>query len=316
MLKVVTIGGGNGQSVTLRALKKISPEMAITAVVSVTDSGGSSGRLREKFKILPVGDILRVILALSTYPYLELREIFYTNRFTEGELQGHNVGNLLLTFLYQQNGSWLKAIAALSEVLKVTGKVLPVSLDLVDLCTQLENGQIIVGETNIDILKFDCKLKKDRMWLEPAAKILPEAAEAILQANYIILGSGDLYTSIIPNLLVEGMSEALLQTKAKIIFIPNLANRNDGETCGFKVSDYIREIHQYLPRPANFIIAHDTRFKLNLDNFLAKNWEIAEVDEGEWQKKYQVVLADLGAETEAGMDWQKLAVPLKKILGL
>ena len=315
-MKIVTIGGGNGQSVTLRALKKFLPQIQITSIVSVTDSGGSSGRLREQFNILPVGDILRVILALSPYSYLELREIFYKNRFTEGELQGHNAGNLLLTFLYQQSGSWLKAIEGLSEILKIQGRVLPVTLDLVHLCAELENGEIITGETNIDVPTFDCKIRKEKLWLEPQAVIMPEANEAILQADYIFLGSGDLFTSIIPGLLVGGIQEALFKTKAKIVFIPNVANRESGETCGFKVSDYVLEIHNYLPRPIDYIIAHDSSFKPNLEHFTAKKWEPVEVDNGMWQKNHQVVFADLCADTEAGMDWSKLVTPIGKILNL
>ncbi|MCX6778752.1 MAG: YvcK family protein [Candidatus Magasanikbacteria bacterium] len=315
-MKIVTIGGGNGQSVTLRALKKFLPQVQITSIVSVTDSGGSSGRLREQFNILSVGDILRVILALSSYNYLDLREIFYNNRFTEGELEGHNAGNLLLTFLYQQSGSWLKAIEGFSEILKIQGRVLPVTLDLVHLCAQLENGEIITGETNIDIPTFDCKIRKEKLWLEPKALILPEANEAILQADYIFLGSGDLYTSIIPGLLVGGIQEALFKTKAKIVFIPNVANREKGETCGFNVSDYVSEIHNYLPRPVDYIIAHDSSFKLNLEHFAVKNWEPVEVDDGVWQKNHQVVFADLCADTEAGMDWAKLVAPVGKVLKL
>ncbi|KKR48574.1 MAG: hypothetical protein UT86_C0004G0060 [Candidatus Magasanikbacteria bacterium GW2011_GWC2_40_17] len=315
MLKIVTIGGGNGQSVTLRALKKFLPHIQITSVVSVTDSGGSSGRLREKFNILPVGDILRVILALSSYPYLDLRHIFYKNRFSQGELQDHNAGNLLLTFLYQQSGSWLKAIEGFSEILKIEGRVLPVTLDLVNLCAELENGEIITGENNIDIPAFNCKIKKEKLWLEPAAAITPEANEAILQADYVFLGSGDLYTSIIPGLLVGGIQEALFKSSAKIVFIPNVANRETGETCGFRVSDYIGEIHKYLSRPVDFIIAHDAKIKSNAEHFAAKNWEPVEVDAGEWQKKYPVIFADLYAPNEAGMDWEKLVKPIGEILG-
>lgn len=316
MKKVVTIGGGNGQSVTIRALKQFLPQIQITSIVSVVDSGGSSGRLREQFNILSVGDILRVILALSPFPYLELREIFYQNRFTQGELQGHNAGNLLLTFLYQKSGSWLKTIEGLSEILRIEGKVLPVTLDLVNLCAELENGEIIIGETNIDNPSFDCKIKKERLWLEPVATIMPDANEAILQADYIFLGSGDLYTSIIPGLLVNGMAEALFKTKAKIIFIPNVANREKGETCGFRVSDYISEIHKFLPRLVDFIITHDMKFKPGPEYFAAKHWEPVEIDAGDWQRKYQVIFADLYSSNEAGMDWEKLVEPVRKVLRL
>lgn len=311
---VVTIGGGNGQSVTLRALKKFLPQIEITAIVSVSDSGGSSGRLREKFNLLPVGDILRVILALSSYPYIELREVFYKNRFTRGELKDHNAGNFLLTFLYQQIGSWEKAIEALSEILKIQGRVLPVSLDITDLCAELENGVIVTGETKIDKPEFNCHIKKERMWLEPKAVLLPEAKEAILQADYIFLGSGDLYTSIIPNLLVDNIQAVLLQSRAKIIFIPNVANRETGETCGFKASDYIKEIHKYLPRKVDFIIVQNPNCKPNLGHFALKKWEPVEVDLGDWQKLYNIIYANLYADNEAGMEWEKLAEPISRVI--
>lgn len=316
MTKIVTIGGGNGQSVTLRALKSFLPQVEITSVVSVSDSGGSSGRLREKFNILPVGDLLRAIMALSSYDYLTLREIFYKQRFSGGELEGHNAGNLLLTFLYQQSNNWLEAIEAFSKILKLQGRVLPVSLDLAHLCAEMENGLIIKEETKIDKPEFDCHLRKKKLWLEPSAKLLPEVGQAIFQADFIILGPGDLYTSLIPNLLVEGIAEAMKKTKAKIIFIPNTANRQAGETCGFKTSDYICEIHKYLPRKVDRLIIQDKSFLPNLEHFATKNWEPVEVDEGSWQKEYQVIYADLNADDEAGFDWRKLVKPLAKILGI
>lgn len=314
MLKIVTIGGGNGQSVLLRALKHYLPKIEITAVVSVSDSGGSSGILREKFKILPMGDILRVILALSPYPYTELREIFYSNRFSSGELSGHNVGNLLLTHLFQQTGDWLKAIAAFSEILKIQGRVLPVTLDLTTLCAELENGQVVKGETKIDKPEFDCHLRKKKLWLEPAGQVFEPVKEVLAQADYIFLGPGDLYTSILPNLLVDGMSELLAQSKAKLVFTCCVANRKTGETCGFNASDYVNELQKYLPRQIDAVILQDTAVQPNLEHFQAKKWEPVEIDAGDWQKKYQIISHDLYAETEAGMDWEKLVEPVGKVL--
>lgn len=314
MLKVATIGGGNGQSVLLRALKHYLPKIEITAVVSVSDSGGSSGILREKFNILPMGDILRVILALSPYPYTELREIFYSNRFSSNELSGHNVGNLLLTHLFQQTGDWLQAIAAFSETLKIQGRVLPVTLDLTTLCVELENGQIVKGETKIDKPEFDCHLRKTKLWLEPTGQVFEPVKQAILNADYIFLGPGDLYTSILPNLLVGGMSELLARSKAKLIFTCSLANREIGETCGFKASDYISELQKYLARQIDYLIIQDSSVRPNLEHFQVKKWEPVEIDAGDWQKKYTIILHDLYAETEAGMDWEKLVEPVGKIL--
>lgn len=316
MLKVVTIGGGNGQSVLLRALKHYLPRIEITAVVSVSDSGGSSGRLREKFNILPVGDLLRAIMSLSAFDYLVLREIFYAGRFSQGELKGHNAGNLLLTFLYQQSGDWLAAIQSFSKILKVQGRILPVTLDLTHLCAELENGSVIKGEAEIEQPKFDCHLQKKRLWLEPSGQLLPQVKEAISQTDFIILGPGDLYTSIIPSLLVNGVTEILKQKTAPLIFIVNNANRQTGETCGFKASDYVREIHKYLPRPVDYLVAQDKSVKPNLEHFALKKWEPVEIDESEWQTKYQVIYQDLYSKDEAGIDWRSLVEPLGKIFNL
>ncbi|MEK9183356.1 MAG: gluconeogenesis factor YvcK family protein [Patescibacteria group bacterium] len=314
MLKVVTIGGGNGQSVLLRALKHYLPQIEITAVVSVSDSGGSSGILREKFNILPMGDILRVILALSPYSYIELREIFYSNRFFAGELNGHNLGNLVLTHLFQETGDWLKAIMAMSESLKIQGRVLPVTLDLTTLCAELSNGQIIKGETKIDKPNFDCHLRKQKLWLEPAGQVFGPVKEAIANADYIFLGPGDLYTSILPNLLVNGISEVLTLSKAKLIFTCSLANRSAGETCGFKASDFVSELQKYLPRLIDVVILQDDSFKPNAAHFQVKKWEPVEIDAGDWQKNHAIVSHDLYAEKEAGMDWEKLVKPVGQVL--
>lgn len=316
MKKVVTIGGGNGQSVILRALRHFLPQIEITAIVSVSDSGGSSGRLREQFQILPVGDILRVILALSPYTYLELRQFFYKDRFSSGPLQGHNLGNLLLTFLYQQSGSWEEAINGFSEILRIQGKVLPVTLGLVTLCAELENGQIVHGETKIDKPDYDCHLRKKKLWLEPNGNVLPAVRDAIFSADYIFIGPGDLYSSIIPNLLVSGVQEALAQTKAKLIFVPVGANREAGETCGFKTSDHVEELHKYLQRKVDMVIVQDSAVKPNLDLYKLKKWEPILPDAGDWQDGLTVLSYDLYAKDEAGLDWSKLIAPLGKILEL
>ena len=245
---------------------------------------------------------------------MELREIFYSNRFSSGELAGHNVGNLLLTHLFQQTGDWLKAIAAFSETLKIQGRVLPVTLDLTTLCAELANGQIVKGETKIDKPEFDCHLSKIKLWLEPAGQVFEPVKQAILNADYIFLGPGDLYTSILPNLLVGGMSELLAQSKAKLIFTCSLANRAIGETCGFKASDYVSELQKYLARPIDTVILQDAAVQPNLAHFQAKKWEPVMIDFGAWQEKYKIISHDLYAETEAGMDWEKLMKPVGKVL--
>jgi uncharacterized cofD-like protein len=204
----------------------------------------------------------------------------------------------------------------MSKILKVQGTVYPATTDLSHLCAELEDGTILKGEESIDCPAVDCRLKKKRLWLEPAGKLFPQAREAILSADYIILGSGDLYTSIIPSLLVDGMTEALSQSTAKLVFVPNVANRETGETCGFSVSDYVSELHEYLPRRVEWLVVQDEKVAPNLEHFKLKKWTPVEIDEGAWRREYKVMFHDLYAKNEAGMDWQRLVEPLGKVLGL
>lgn len=243
MKKVVVIGGGTGGYVILSGLKKYPLEL--TAVVSMADDGGSTGILREEFGILPPGDIRRAILALSTSDNRIITKLF-NYRFKEGTgLIGHNFGNLMLTALERITKSFTGAIEEAEKILEVKGKVLPSTLNKSRLYAELETGQIIKGETNIDIPDHNGNLRIRKVWLKPKAKINPAAQKAILAADAIVIGPGDLYTSIIPNLLVSGLPEAIRKSKAKKIFIVN-AMTKFGETNNFRTSNFIRETEKYL----------------------------------------------------------------------
>jgi uncharacterized cofD-like protein len=233
--KIVTIGGGTGLSTLLRGLKRYSAN--ITAIVTVADDGGSSGRLRREIGVLPPGDIRNCIAALADEERL-LTELFQY-RFTAGDgLTGHSFGNLFLTAMSEITGDLEQAIAASSKVLAVRGKVLPATLTDVDLWARLEDGRIIKGESHIS----EAGGKIREIGCHPSAPpALPAVIKAILEADFIIIGPGSLYTSVIPNLLVPEIREAIAQTKVPRIYICNIMTQ-PGETDGYTVSDHIRAI--------------------------------------------------------------------------
>src|SRR3989338_10367595 len=174
--RVVAIGGGNGSAIALEALKQHRDIFDISAVISMSDSGGSSGRLRQEFNTLPPGDILRAILSLSLSDYPVLRKIFYSNRFSgAGKLAEHNLGNLFLTLAGKYAGDFMSAVRALEQSVEAVGHVYPATLDQTDLCVELENGQIIKTEAAIDMPNYDRSLKIKKAWLEPAWQIYSEA---------------------------------------------------------------------------------------------------------------------------------------------
>ncbi len=248
---VVVIGGGSGTYNVLTALKDC-PNLNLSAVVSIADSGGSSGQLRDEFGILPPGDIRRAILALSDPPidYFSLRQLF-SYRFGNGTgLNGHSFGNLMLTALKEILGTEIEAIEAISKMFRLKGKVLPVSLEKTNLCARLEDGTIIKGETNIDIRTVRPDLKILDVFIDPIVKIFKQAKEAILEADWIIIGPGDLYTSLIPNLLISGTNKAINDSRAKIIYVCNLMTKY-GETDGFCAQDFVMEMCNYLKEAEN-----------------------------------------------------------------
>ena len=243
MKKVVRVGGGSSGYLFLRALKQYP--LDITAVVNMFDNGGSSGVLRDEFGILPPGDVRRALAALADDSNGGIVRELFNFRFKEnGSVSGHSFGNLFLAALSEIYGSDIEAIRKASEVLDVKGKVLPVSLDKSLIHAVLEDGSEIAGETNIDVPKHDGDIKIKKVFLDPPAKVFSETADALHQADVIVLGPGDLYTSIIPNLLVEGVPEALQESKAKMVVVCNLMTKW-GETNNFTASDMLRELLTY-----------------------------------------------------------------------
>ncbi len=241
--KIVVIGGGTGVYMVLNALRNDFDDL--TAIVTMADDGGSTGILREEFGMLPPGDIRRALIALSSSDNKMLADLF-SYRFEEGTgLTGHNFGNLLITALHRITGDFEKAIHEAGKIVRIRGKVVPVTLQSTRLIAELEDGQIVKGETNLDIPKHDGHLRITRAWLAPAAKLNPNARQAIMDADLVIIGPGDLYTSIIPNLLVSGMREALKKTDAKVAYFVNVMTKF-GETHGFAASDFVRIMTHHL----------------------------------------------------------------------
>ena len=233
--KIVAVGGGTGLSMLLRGIKKYTNN--ITAIVTVGDDGGSSGRLREEMGILPPGDIRNCIAALGDDEGL-ITELFQY-RFKAGEgLEGHSFGNLFLTALCSITGDMVRAVKESSKVLNIRGVVLPATLDDMKLAAEFEDGRVVHGESNIP--EAGGKIKT--LFTEPAnCKALPEAIAAIKEADLIILGPGSLYTSVIPNLLVSGIAETIAQSKAKKIYVCNIMTQ-PGETTDYSVASHVNAL--------------------------------------------------------------------------
>jgi len=249
MKKITVIGGGTGTYNLIMGLKQY--DVHLSAIVTASDSGGSSGQLRDEFGVLPPGDLRRCLVALSENRADIWRQIF-EYRF-DGVHEKNNMGNLIITALTKITGDFPTAIEVVSELLEVKGQAVPATLDNVHLCAELENGQIIYGETNIDIPKHNPELKIKRVFLEPKAFAYKKAIAAIMNADLVVIGPGDLYTSIIPNLLVEGIVPALKVTNAKVVYVCNVMTKY-GETNNFKASDFVKEIQRYSNKAINHVI--------------------------------------------------------------
>ncbi len=236
--RIVAIGGGHGLSAMLRGLKRYSRNL--TAIVTVADDGGGSRMLREDLGILPPGDIRNCIMALAnTEPAME--ELLQY-RFTEGSLAGQSFGNLFLAAMNGISGSFEEAVHRMGEVLAITGRVLPVTNENVHLEAEFANGSRTLGESKIFYAKKinDCRIKQVRL-VPQHPKALPETLEAIRQADLILMGPGSLYTSIIPNFLVDGISEAVAESKARKFLIMNIMTQ-DGESEGYTGADHVRAL--------------------------------------------------------------------------
>jgi len=236
--KIVVLGGGTGQSVLLSGLKRFPFD--ITAVVSVCDDGKSTGKLREEFNIPAMGDIRRVLIALSETEDIIGKLVNYRFR-TNGNFDGHTVGNIILTALNDIYGSMSEGIKHITKILNLKGKVLPFSDDSVILMGEMEDGSIVEGEHNIT----ESNLKIKRVFYKKQPKVNKEVIKSIKEADAIVLSMGSVFTSIIPNLLCKKVLDAIDESNAKIIYVCNIMSQ-PGETDGFKASDHINLLNSYL----------------------------------------------------------------------
>lgn len=241
MKNIVIIGGGTGTFTLLSGLRQFPSNNAV--IVSTADDGGSTGVLRKDLDIVPPGDIRQCLVGLS-YTDQALRDLF-SYRFAEGSLKGHTVGNIILAALQKVDGNVEKAIARAAKLLNVRGEVVPVTMKPTLLSATLSNGKKIVGEHFIDEPRHNTKLSIRSLQLRPSGPANPRALAIIRQADAIIFGPGDLYTSTIPSLLVDGMAAAVRTAKAQKILITNIMTKA-GQTNGYKASDFVTGLESYL----------------------------------------------------------------------
>jgi len=316
--RTVTIGGGSGQFVLLSGLRA-SGCFAITSIVSMVDSGGSTGRLRGEYGILPPGDLLKCILALS--PHQEFARRFLLKRFREDRrLKGHNAGNMLLTMLSRYTGSFPSGVQALAEILDAQGRILPVTVDKATLVAELTDGSRIYGEQAIDMPRGNQREKIRDVYLVPhhsdRVSVYPPVIEAIEGAELIILGPGDLFTSIIPNLIVPGVTESLRAANAPIYYVINIMTKY-GETHRFKARDFVIALEKVLQRRLDGIIYNSTVPQTAfLETYARQKAELVVVDRADgWWEDRQLVAGDL-LDTTGGLlrhDARKLAAVIEKI---
>jgi len=252
MRNIVTIGGGTGSYTVLSGLKNI-PDVTLTALVSMADDGGSTGVLRDELGVLPAGDVRQCLVALSEHT--EIVRDLMNYRFNDGTLKGHNFGNIFLAALEKVTGDFIKGVEVASEILKVNGTVIPVTNNKADLSILLRGGKIIEGENKINHSDIQ-NIGIDKIFYKNFVELNEKAEQAILKADYIILGPGNYYCSLIPNLIVNGFQKAIIESNAKIILPINLTNKL-GHTTGWKVSNYVNDVEKYLGKLVDIILVNN-----------------------------------------------------------
>lgn len=245
--KIVVIGGGTGTFTVLTGLKRYPVDL--TAIVTMADDGGSTGRLRDEFGVLPPGDLRQCLVALAEEDTV-MRQLF-NHRYDRGELKGHNFGNIFISTLEQVTGNLDKALDVAGQILNIRGRVIPVTLSKVQLVAELNNGKVLEGESAISDYQLVSRFGIKKIYLTPKAIANPKAIAAIKEADLIVVGPGNLYASLIPNFLVSGIGRALIGAKAKKVHVANLMNKN-GHTDDFFVSDYVHVLEAAIGKKGIF----------------------------------------------------------------
>ncbi len=300
MKKITVIGGGTGTFTVLSGLKKF-PHLSLTAIVTSFDSGGSSGRLRDEFGYLPVGDFRQALVALgkSEGENSLLRRLF-NYRFKHGGpgLTGHNMGNLILTALTDILGSETEAINQVGSIFEINGRVFPVTLSQkISLWAQYMNGKIVHGESAIDEPKLghDQTAAIARIWLEPQPKINPKAKSAIGQSDLLVFGPGDFFTSVLPNTLIKGFKLAIKKTHAKTVFVMNLINKI-GQTFNMTASDYLEKFEEYVGKLPEFVIINSSPLPGQLLKKYAAEGSLPIINNLKSTSQLKIIRADLLAQ--------------------
>ncbi|MCA9361490.1 YvcK family protein [Candidatus Kaiserbacteria bacterium] len=274
--RVVVIGGGTGTHTVLRGLQHHHNQLDITAIVSMADSGGSTGRLRDAFGSLPVGDVRMALTALaSDDDHTEIVRQLFLYRFNkDAGLNGHNFGNLFLTALTDIVGSEAEATRVASKILRTRGQVIPVTTDNVNLVAEYDDNTTLEGEHYIDEPPAHFAHRKiNALYTNPKAIISDEAFNAIIEADCIVLGPGDLYSSLLANCVVQGVPEAFAQSKAQVVYVANLMTR-PGQTRGMSIGDHLREIERYIGIYPDVLLKNNTELpKAMIDHYKSEGDE-------------------------------------------
>ena len=293
-LKILTIGGGSGQYTLLSGLRDIK-NIEITAVASMADNGGSTGRLRDELGVLPPGDVLKCVIALS--PLRDTaKKIMLKTLKGDSRLQGHKAGNMLITMLSRYTGSFPAAIQTLSEILEVSGRVLPGTTNKATLVAELVDGSRIYGESAIDIPQSTQREQIKDLFLVPhhngSISAYPPVIEAIKNSDLILIGPGDLFTSIIAGLIVPGIKEAIQSTNAIIFYVLNIMTKF-GETHNFKGNDFVKKVETYLGRQVDGIICNNRKPNNRLlKKYLAEKSEFVEIEQLEKHRNNRLIYAN------------------------
>lgn len=295
MKKVVVIGGGTGSSVVLSSLKNI-PNIRLTSLPVVTDSGGSTGRLRDEFGFLPVGDIRQCLAALADdRTQQDIKELLLY-RFEKGNgLQGHNLGNLILTALEDLEKKPGKAIETASKIFRIKGRVYPITENSTNLVITYEDGKKLVGEHFLDDHEKGGK-KIIKLELTKPSKIYKKAEKAILEADIIIVGPGDLYGSLLPHTLVDGFKKVFKQSKAKFVYITNLMT-HFSQTHNMSASDHVEVVEKYFGKYPNVIIVNSEKIQPRILDAYEKEKEFPVIDD--LPKEKYIIRANLVSKVVA-----------------
>ena len=294
MEKIVVIGGGTGSSVVLEGLKRYD-DLDITAIVNMTDDGGSNAVMRDEFGILPLSDLRKCIIALSNEDYNDVLRELFVYRFKKGNgLEGHTLGNLLMLSLVDITGSEINAVRVLEDLFEVKGKIVPVTADDVRLVAEYGDGTSIKGEHLIDEIEEDRRIEK--FGLDKPALISEEAEKEILDADFLVIGPGDLYTTLLACIVVNGVAEAIQKSKGKLVFISNLMSKK-GQTRGMGHRDIVNVIEEYIGRKMDCILLNNGKISKELIQRYIDEGENLLIDDFD-ENDVRILRKDIVANTE------------------